>query len=100
MVIYCSKCGKQVHEKAKYCPFCGEPVLINKDLPDEEAVNEIVEPKVEETPIQEAAPQPQYQEAPIVTLKLNNINKRLKSVEKEKRQWSLGASLFLRYSLL
>lgn len=67
MDIYCSKCGKQIHEKAKFCPYCGEVVLINKDLPDDEAVNEAVEPKAEETPIQEAAPQPQYQQAPRVS---------------------------------
>ena len=34
MTIYCSKCGKQIPENAKYCPYCGEEVVINRGNPD------------------------------------------------------------------
>ena len=49
MVIYCCKCGKQIPENAKYCPYCGEEVLINRGNPDavevkpEEVKQEVVE---------------------------------------------------------
>ena len=49
MVIYCCKCGKQIPENAKYCPYCGEEVLINRGNPEavevkpEEVKQEVVE---------------------------------------------------------
>ena len=34
MKMYCSKCGKQIEEDSKFCPFCGtsqERNLLNKE---------------------------------------------------------------------
>lgn len=49
MTIYCSRCGKQIPENAKFCPYCGEEVVINRGNPDavevkaEEVKQEIIE---------------------------------------------------------
>ena len=34
MTLFCSKCGKQIPENAKYCPYCGEEVIFNRNNPD------------------------------------------------------------------
>lgn len=34
MTIYCSNCGKQIPENAKFCPYCGEEVVLNRNNPD------------------------------------------------------------------
>ena len=39
MTIYCSKCGKEIPEYAKYCPYCGEEVIFNRNNPDAKEVS-------------------------------------------------------------
>lgn len=34
MIIYCSKCGKRVPDKARHCLYCGEEVVINRNDPE------------------------------------------------------------------
>ena len=50
MTLYCSKCGKQIPENAKYCPYCGEEVIFNRNNPDAIVIKpeDIKEPEVEE----------------------------------------------------
>ena len=54
MTLYCSKCGKQIPENAKYCPYCGEEVIFNRNNPD--AI--VIKPEdIKETPVEEPAPE-------------------------------------------
>ena len=50
MTLYCSKCGKQIPENAKFCPYCGEEVIFNRNNPDAIVIKpeDIKEPEVEE----------------------------------------------------
>ena len=50
MTIYCSKCGKQIPTNAKFCPYCGEEVILNRNNPDavEVSVEDIKEAEFEE----------------------------------------------------
>ena len=94
MDIYCSKCGKQIHEKAKFCPYCGEPVLINRDLPDEDAVNEIVEPKVEEEVIEETPTQESYQRPRVDDQLINQYRREIDECRR-KRKGMVTAGIIL-----
>lgn len=29
--MYCSNCGKEINENGKYCPYCGNPIQIQKE---------------------------------------------------------------------
>ena len=49
--MYCNKCGNQIAEDQKFCPFCGEAVV---KAAEETPVTE--EPQAEETPVVEEAP--------------------------------------------
>ena len=42
--MYCKKCGKELIEGVKFCPECGEPVVVNKSLDGLSTSEEIVEP--------------------------------------------------------
>ena len=50
MTIYCSQCGKQIPTNAKFCPYCGEEVILNRNNPDavEISADEIKEAEFEE----------------------------------------------------
>ncbi len=50
MTIYCSQCGKQIPSNAKFCPYCGEEVILNRNNPDavEISIDEIKEAEFEE----------------------------------------------------
>ena len=51
MTLYCSKCGKQIPENAKFCPYCGEEVVINRGNPNAVEVKpEDVKQEVIESP--------------------------------------------------
>ncbi len=53
IVHYCSNCGEKIPEKAKFCPFCGENVVLNEPQKTEvkkEAAQEVKpEPKTPAT---------------------------------------------------
>lgn len=34
-LIKCSNCGKEISDKAKVCPQCGQPVVLTPDIPEE-----------------------------------------------------------------
>ena len=61
MILLCSKCGKEISSNAKFCPYCGEEVVFNRNNPDarEMSVEENEKEQIErERPIaQEIKPQ-------------------------------------------
>ncbi len=62
MTLYCCKCGKQIPENAKFCPYCGEEVIFNRNNPEAVVIKpeDIKEPQVEEVkeePKQEVKPE-------------------------------------------
>ena len=56
--MFCSKCGKQLPNDAKFCFNCGAPI----NIPEPEEKTEIPEP-ITETPVAET---PVVEEAPVV----------------------------------
>ena len=39
MRLFCSNCGKEISLNAKYCPYCGEEVVFNRNNPDAREVS-------------------------------------------------------------
>ena len=50
---YCTQCGKQINETAKFCPFCGaERTAVNPEssvIPEEPVIIETFQPEIPET---------------------------------------------------
>lgn len=38
--MYCKKCGKEIAENMKFCPYCGTEVSVNTETNDEASNNE------------------------------------------------------------
>ena len=65
MRLFCSKCGKEIPEIAKFCPFCGEEVIFNRNNPDaKEFTKEELENQKQEDPQTEAVESPVIEEKP------------------------------------
>ena len=65
MTIYCSRCGKEIPENAKFCPYCGEEVILNRNNPDaiEITKEDLEKQQAEQAAQQEKVEEPAY-EAP------------------------------------
>lgn len=65
MRLFCSNCGKEIPEIAKFCPFCGEEVIFNRNNPDaKEFTKEELENQKQEDPQTEAVESPVIEEKP------------------------------------
>ena len=58
MRLFCSKCGKEIPEIAKFCPFCGEEVILNRNNPDAKEITKEDLEKQQEEIKQEPVDQP------------------------------------------
>lgn len=59
--MFCSACGKKLVEGAKFCMYCGNPVILPEDAPAEEKVTDIApvgEKVVDTTPAEETLTAP------------------------------------------
>ena len=63
MRLFCSKCGKEIPEIAKFCPFCGEEVILNRNNPDAKEINKEDLEKQQEEVNQETVDKPVVQTA-------------------------------------
>ena len=66
--MFCTKCGKQIPDDAKFCTFCGFNLNQNNDIEIAPAENDLpeipVQPQVPTTPPADAQPQAQLYETP------------------------------------
>jgi formylglycine-generating enzyme len=49
-VRYCLNCGEKIPEKAKFCPFCGENVVLDETDKQEQIIESKAEPETEDSP--------------------------------------------------
>ena len=59
MILYCAKCGKEIPENAKFCPYCGEEVVFNRNNPD---AKEITIEDIEREKAQKAEEEVKFEE--------------------------------------
>lgn len=52
-LIYCRECGKQISDKAKFCPHCGYPMNI-KEMPEEPGTSAAAPPNFSEAAVESA----------------------------------------------
>lgn len=49
--MYCKNCGKELLEGTRFCSACGEPVMVEADLVNEEPIIDVVFDEQPEVPV-------------------------------------------------
>ena len=94
MTLYCSKCGKQIPENAKFCPYCGEEVIFNRNNPDavEIKAEDIKEAEFEEAPKQEVVREPVREDN---SQQIAQLEDEIKTYEKRRKGLVIPGAILL-----